>query len=154
VVDPGGVHFDTPGAEPETSLGGATGLVGTYASWKATILPQQRWDDGILTVEVHDSPPPAQTDHTRTGEVAFEGLSGEVYITDWDGEPIHKVDLTRGPWRLRVYARDGKNDGEDIVEMEEHLLQMWPGCALTEASTKSRLATNCCMPVMQRIQQQ
>ncbi|HEV2809272.1 MAG TPA: hypothetical protein VGV93_02600 [Acidimicrobiales bacterium] len=127
VVDPGGVQFDTPGAVPETSLGGATGLVGKYASWKATIVPQQRWGESKLTVEVHDSPPPAQTGYTRTGEADFEVLSGEVYITEWGGEPIHRVNIPSGNWRLRVYAREGKDDGEDIVEMEEHLLQMWPG---------------------------
>lgn len=124
VVDPGGVQLDASVGRTEQPF--PPPLVGNEYPWKAVIFPEQKWAESILIVEVHDSPPPAQSGYTRTAEVELEVLSGEVVITQWGGEPIHRLNLTPGPWRLRVYARDPTIKDDLIEEMEEHLVQFWP----------------------------
>lgn len=121
VVDPGGVYYDAPGVLTENPPppGGANGLVGTPAPWKATIVPAARYGRSRLTVEVFDSREGPPSGSTRIVERDFRVVSGEVAITEWGGELIHTLSIPSGSWRLRVNTRQAD-------DMEEHLLQMWP----------------------------
>jgi hypothetical protein len=99
-----------------------------------------------VTIQVLDSRPSGAGIGDLWSEIVeldFRVVSGEVFVTNWDGLPVQSLLLESGNWRLRVHAR-GRDEGaarewsgtEDPVE--EHLLQLFGGPLLGETAILTR----------------
>lgn len=117
---------------------GINGLIGLTTPSAGTIVTGTKYGPVRLTVEVHDERVSASgigNVWSEIVEVCFEIRSGQFLVSDWNGEPIHRLqDLPLGTYRLRVHAR-GRDEGAArqwdplLTEepVEEHLLQLWLG---------------------------
>lgn len=134
VSDPGGLPTEPPEAVP--SPWGDNGLTGLQSPSHATISCGMHYGPVRVTVEEHDSAPvPDLPGWTDIVELPFQVVSGEVVLTDWNGEPFHDItNLVPGEYRLRVHAR-GRDEGRartyelsmDDDPVEEHMIQLFPG---------------------------
>ncbi len=150
VNDPGGAYRDAPTVQlgemgNSPAPGGANGLIGLSRPWGGTIVTGTKYGPIRVTVEVHDTRPPADgiDDYSDVVELDFTVVSGRVVLSDWDGEPFYDLIVSSGNWRLRVHARGAdegaaRNWDPDDEPVEEHLLQFFPGPKLGETMILAR----------------
>src|SRR4051795_2031251 len=108
ITDPGGVLLEARRNVPDAGDGpapwGANGLVGMASRSRATICCGTKYGPVSVTLEVLDSRPSGTGIGDLWSEIVeldFRVVSGEVFITDWDGQPVQSVLLESGNWRLR-----------------------------------------------------
>ncbi|MDQ4090853.1 MAG: hypothetical protein M3163_11225 [Actinomycetota bacterium] len=106
VNDPGGAYRDAPTVQlgemgNSPAPGGANGLIGLSRPWGGTIVTGTKYGPIRVTVEVHDTRPPADgiDDYSDVVELDFTVVSGRVVLTDWDGEPFYDLIVSSGNWR-------------------------------------------------------